>query len=231
MLKKTVENWFCLKIPVFPPLFFLFFSNFLKTVGKCLLLTCIMHQGYSLFHRKPTPKFEIEALYRLVMLYTDTKKNTSFIFKNSKNQILNNCIIAEEKNALPYLVKHPTFPTEDIIYLTNVFISYVAWSEAFDNNNYNIGNIKYYKIVNRTHRIEIKRSTKLSSALYELCKYFMKFYQAWKISPPATKAKKNYIIGKDFGLLPTPVVYPKIDRISLSFKEKIFTRNLIGEKK
>jgi len=35
-----------------------------------------MHQGYSLCHRKPPPKFEIEALFRLVMLYTDTKKQT-----------------------------------------------------------------------------------------------------------------------------------------------------------
>ncbi|KAE9526937.1 hypothetical protein AGLY_013585 [Aphis glycines] len=56
------ENWFCVKIPVLPSLF-LFFSIFLKTVGKCLLLTCIMHQGYSLFHRKPPLKLEIEALF------------------------------------------------------------------------------------------------------------------------------------------------------------------------
>ncbi|KAF0759521.1 Uncharacterized protein FWK35_00011138 [Aphis craccivora] len=34
-----------------------------------------MYQGYSLCHRKPPPKFEIEALFGLVMLYTDTKKN------------------------------------------------------------------------------------------------------------------------------------------------------------
>ncbi|KAE9521694.1 hypothetical protein AGLY_017914 [Aphis glycines] len=71
----SVENWLCVKIPVFPSFFFLFFSIFLKTVGKCLLFTFIMHQGYSLFHRKPPPNFEIEALFRLViMLYTDTKK-------------------------------------------------------------------------------------------------------------------------------------------------------------
>ncbi|KAE9524486.1 hypothetical protein AGLY_015119 [Aphis glycines] len=76
------ENWFCVKIPVFPSFFFLFFSIFLKTVGKCLLFTSIMHQGYSLFHRKPSPKFEIEALFRLVMLYTDTKKKT-YIIVNS----------------------------------------------------------------------------------------------------------------------------------------------------
>ncbi|KAE9545419.1 hypothetical protein AGLY_000962 [Aphis glycines] len=73
------ENWFCVKIPVFPSFFFLFFSIFLKTVGKCLLFTSIMHQGYSLFHRKPPPKFEIEALFRLVMLYTDKKKKKTYI--------------------------------------------------------------------------------------------------------------------------------------------------------
>ncbi|KAE9532935.1 hypothetical protein AGLY_009363, partial [Aphis glycines] len=37
--------------------------------------TSIMHQGYLLFHRKPPPKFEIEALFRQVMLYTDAKTN------------------------------------------------------------------------------------------------------------------------------------------------------------
>ncbi|KAE9536778.1 hypothetical protein AGLY_006840, partial [Aphis glycines] len=66
----SVENWFCVKISVFPSFFFLFFSIFLITVGKCLLFTSIMHQGYSLFHWKPPPKFEIEALFRLVMLWS-----------------------------------------------------------------------------------------------------------------------------------------------------------------
>ncbi|KAF0771820.1 hypothetical protein FWK35_00003273, partial [Aphis craccivora] len=45
-------------------------SRFSKTIGKCLLFTFIMHQGYSLFHRKLPPKFEIEALFLLVILYT-----------------------------------------------------------------------------------------------------------------------------------------------------------------
>ena len=40
-----------------------------------------MHQGYPLFHRKQRLKFEIEALFRLVMLYTDTKK-THIIVKS-----------------------------------------------------------------------------------------------------------------------------------------------------
>ncbi|KAE9525937.1 hypothetical protein AGLY_013986 [Aphis glycines] len=63
----------------FTVIFLLFFSIFLKTVGKCLLFTSIMHKRYSLFHRKPPPKFEIEALFRLVILYTDTKKKTHII--------------------------------------------------------------------------------------------------------------------------------------------------------
>ncbi|KAE9545535.1 hypothetical protein AGLY_001078 [Aphis glycines] len=58
--KKTDlgENWFC-----------------------CLRLTSIMHQVYSLYHRKPPPKFEIEALFRLVILYTDTKKSHIIVLK------------------------------------------------------------------------------------------------------------------------------------------------------
>ncbi|KAE9534818.1 hypothetical protein AGLY_008110 [Aphis glycines] len=53
--------------------FFLFFSIFLKTVGKCLLFTRIMHQGYSFCHQKPPPKFEIEALFLQVM-FGDAQK-------------------------------------------------------------------------------------------------------------------------------------------------------------
>ncbi|KAF0756906.1 hypothetical protein FWK35_00027865 [Aphis craccivora] len=33
-----------------------------------------MHQLDSFFYRKPPPKFEIEALFRYVLVYTDTKK-------------------------------------------------------------------------------------------------------------------------------------------------------------
>ncbi|KAE9528781.1 hypothetical protein AGLY_012356 [Aphis glycines] len=60
-------------------------NNIGPTVGKCLLLTFIMYQGYSLFHRKPPTKFEIEALFRLVMLYTDTQKNTHHCKINAFN--------------------------------------------------------------------------------------------------------------------------------------------------
>ncbi|KAE9521445.1 hypothetical protein AGLY_018162 [Aphis glycines] len=69
---KYFENLairFCVKIPVFPSLFFFVFLVFFKTVGKCLLLTFIMHQEYSLCQRKPPPKFEIEELFRLESIY------------------------------------------------------------------------------------------------------------------------------------------------------------------
>ncbi|KAE9545521.1 hypothetical protein AGLY_001064 [Aphis glycines] len=41
-----VKNWFCVKISVFPSLFYVFLIFFFfKTIGKCLLLTSIMHQN------------------------------------------------------------------------------------------------------------------------------------------------------------------------------------------
>ncbi|KAE9532605.1 hypothetical protein AGLY_009686 [Aphis glycines] len=51
----------------------MFIENCWTIVGKCLLLTSITHQRYSLFYRKPPPKFEIEALLRIVMLITYEK--------------------------------------------------------------------------------------------------------------------------------------------------------------
>ncbi|KAE9545289.1 hypothetical protein AGLY_000832 [Aphis glycines] len=74
----------------FPSLFFLFFSIFLKTVRKCLLLTSIMHQTYSLCHRKPPPKLKsINSSIRSeskkirpmeVSCYTN-KTNNNYIFQ------------------------------------------------------------------------------------------------------------------------------------------------------
>ncbi|KAE9545690.1 hypothetical protein AGLY_001233 [Aphis glycines] len=65
------------KIPVFRH-FFLFFLFFLKTVGKCLLLTTIMHQGYSLCHRKPPPPF----FSPLCCTQIQKKKHTHIIVKS-----------------------------------------------------------------------------------------------------------------------------------------------------
>ncbi|KAE9542715.1 hypothetical protein AGLY_002626 [Aphis glycines] len=53
--------------------FFFVFLDFYENCWKFLLFTYIMHQGYSISHRKPSPKFDIEALFRLVTLYTDIK--------------------------------------------------------------------------------------------------------------------------------------------------------------
>ncbi|KAF0771810.1 hypothetical protein FWK35_00016460 [Aphis craccivora] len=39
-------------------------------------MTSSMHQLDSFYYRKPPPKFDIEALFRHVLVYTDKKKNT-----------------------------------------------------------------------------------------------------------------------------------------------------------
>ncbi|KAE9544662.1 hypothetical protein AGLY_000204, partial [Aphis glycines] len=69
----VVSNRFCQKLVFhknsrFSVTFFLFLQIFLKTVGKFLLLTSIMHLEYSLCHQKPPPKFTIEALFLQIML-------------------------------------------------------------------------------------------------------------------------------------------------------------------
>ncbi|KAF0762879.1 Uncharacterized protein FWK35_00011695, partial [Aphis craccivora] len=58
-----VENWFCVKISVLPAFFFLFLSIVLKTVQKFLLLTSIIHQGYSLYHRKPPQSLKLKHYF------------------------------------------------------------------------------------------------------------------------------------------------------------------------
>ncbi|KAE9525447.1 hypothetical protein AGLY_014247 [Aphis glycines] len=63
------------------PSLFLFFSIILKTIGKYLLLTSIMHQEYSLCHRKSPLKFEIEALFRQVMLYRHKKNQHTSLYR------------------------------------------------------------------------------------------------------------------------------------------------------
>jgi len=50
--------------------------NFLKAFGMFLLLNSIMHQGYSLLHRKPLLKFEIKALFRQYTTQTQKQKKT-----------------------------------------------------------------------------------------------------------------------------------------------------------
>ncbi|KAE9541109.1 hypothetical protein AGLY_004354 [Aphis glycines] len=121
----SIENWLCVKIPVFPLFFFLFFSIFLKTVGKCLLFISIMHQEYSLFHWKPPPKFEIEALFRLVMLYTDTKtkKIKTYIIVKSIHSLLR----LESKRFFQYIFYH-TFKNLNSCLIANTH-SGLKWSD------------------------------------------------------------------------------------------------------
>ena len=59
-----------------------------------------MHQGYPLFHRKPPPKFEIEALFRLVMLYTDTHNKTHIIVKSIHPSLRSESKMTEKRDFL-----------------------------------------------------------------------------------------------------------------------------------
>ncbi|KAE9522638.1 hypothetical protein AGLY_016963 [Aphis glycines] len=60
-------------------LFFCLF-NYYETVGKCFL-TVISIKGHSICSRKPPSMFVIVAFFRLVMLYKETKKKISEIYK------------------------------------------------------------------------------------------------------------------------------------------------------
>ncbi|KAF0758483.1 Uncharacterized protein FWK35_00020938, partial [Aphis craccivora] len=89
-----VENWFCVKIPIF--LNFSVFPGAFENYWKIQKMTSPMHQLHSFCYRKPPPKFEIEALFRHVLLYTDTQKKThndttllnQYIHRYAQNQII-----------------------------------------------------------------------------------------------------------------------------------------------
>ncbi|KAE9529760.1 hypothetical protein AGLY_011856, partial [Aphis glycines] len=51
--------------------------------ANCLLLTCIIHQGYPLCYRKPPSKFKIEALFQLE-IYTNLTVISSLIIEYNK---------------------------------------------------------------------------------------------------------------------------------------------------
>ncbi|KAF0767663.1 Uncharacterized protein FWK35_00002504 [Aphis craccivora] len=70
-----VENWFCVKFPFFLNFFFfLVFPGAFENYWKIQKMISPMHQLDLFSYRKPPPKFEIEALFRHVLVYTDTKK-------------------------------------------------------------------------------------------------------------------------------------------------------------
>ncbi|KAF0760190.1 Uncharacterized protein FWK35_00015013, partial [Aphis craccivora] len=54
---------------------FWFFPALLKTIRK--FKNDLPNALDSFFYRKPSPKFEIEALFRHVLMYTDTKKKNT----------------------------------------------------------------------------------------------------------------------------------------------------------
>ncbi|KAF0760398.1 Uncharacterized protein FWK35_00039242, partial [Aphis craccivora] len=56
--------------------FFLVFPGAFENYWEIQKITYPNHQLDSFCYRKPPPKFEIEALFRHVLVYTDTKKNT-----------------------------------------------------------------------------------------------------------------------------------------------------------
>ncbi|KAE9524092.1 hypothetical protein AGLY_015457 [Aphis glycines] len=89
---------------------FFVFLDFWKTVGKCFLLTLIMHQGYSLCHRKPPPKFEIEALfisYAIIIGELNNLKNAFQIYTLIKSNdfiIVNFVVIKKHFGKLKLLL-------------------------------------------------------------------------------------------------------------------------------
>ncbi|KAF0766597.1 serine/threonine-protein kinase BRSK2 isoform X1, partial [Aphis craccivora] len=87
-------------------------------------MTCPIHQLDSFCYRKPSPKFEFEALFRLVILYTDTKKE-----KKKHN-------IVEREIAIMKLIDHPhvlglsdVYENKRYLYL---ILEHVSGGELFD---------------------------------------------------------------------------------------------------
>lgn len=71
-------------------------------------MTSIMHQRYSLRHRKPLTKFEFKALFREVMLNTHIHK-THIILKSIRHLSLrleSKNIDTIFRNNVSYFVKH-----------------------------------------------------------------------------------------------------------------------------
>ncbi|KAF0763367.1 Uncharacterized protein FWK35_00010621, partial [Aphis craccivora] len=69
--------------------FFLVFPGAFENYWEIQKMTSSMHQLDSLMNRKPLPKFEIGALLPYVLVYTDTKKNTTlynqYIHRSTQN--------------------------------------------------------------------------------------------------------------------------------------------------
>ncbi|KAF0750937.1 Uncharacterized protein FWK35_00009160 [Aphis craccivora] len=80
-------------------------------------MTSSMHQLDSFCYQKPPPKFEIEALFRHVLVYTDTrKKNKTFseYFINYAMETSNNFIQQNRHKKIILIIPNAKF---DILYL------------------------------------------------------------------------------------------------------------------
>ncbi|KAE9521739.1 hypothetical protein AGLY_017863 [Aphis glycines] len=65
---------------VFGHFFFVYF-NYFENCWEMFTFNGYKHQGHSICSRKPPSKFVIGAFFRLVMLYKETKKKISEIYK------------------------------------------------------------------------------------------------------------------------------------------------------
>ncbi|KAE9521556.1 hypothetical protein AGLY_018046 [Aphis glycines] len=61
--------------------FFFVYLNYFETCWEMFTFNGYKHQGHSICSRKPPSKFVIGAFFRLVMLYKETKKKISEIYK------------------------------------------------------------------------------------------------------------------------------------------------------
>ncbi|KAE9523054.1 hypothetical protein AGLY_016547 [Aphis glycines] len=64
--------------------FFFVYLNYFENCWEMFTFNGYKHQGHSICSRKPPSKFVIGAFFRLVMLYKETKKKNSEIYKKLK---------------------------------------------------------------------------------------------------------------------------------------------------
>ncbi|KAE9536992.1 hypothetical protein AGLY_006799 [Aphis glycines] len=105
-----------------------------------------MYQGYSLFYRKPPPKFEIKALFRLVMLYTDTK--TYIIVKSIHSSLRSESKMTEKRTFLRKTSFRPNRFFYMVVIQKLVTLNFQKFLTFFDVNKKNLDNQKNLKISN-----------------------------------------------------------------------------------
>ncbi|KAF0757557.1 Uncharacterized protein FWK35_00027976 [Aphis craccivora] len=110
--KKSIwlKTGFAWKLPFFLN-FFLNFPRAFENYWKFQKMTSSMHQIDSFCYRKPPPKFENEALFQHVLVYTDTQK------KNTKHYNYNKIICKSHKTFLDKSVSCGNY-LEDVSHTT-----------------------------------------------------------------------------------------------------------------